>query len=200
MATEAAVDTTPTAAAESALDGWGPYKFGMTREAAQAIPGIAWQYHPAIELAKFHQTLNAMLLAQNANADESGFAFSMVGLVFSSDDKLITVVLNQNLSPDQCESTYKTILRNEEAKYGPFAPLEQRLPNPIGVSSSVENLPDGTSRYKAMNVPAAGIGPIYSADTWRSFDNGTIRARMVGNSGGSLQVCHVSLEFHSTAR
>src|ERR1700691_4825361 len=45
-ATTAAVDTPSTAAPDSPLDGWGPYKFGMTADQVRSFAGPKWLMIP----------------------------------------------------------------------------------------------------------------------------------------------------------
>jgi hypothetical protein len=182
--------------AQPSLDGWGPYKFGMTLDDVKAVPGITWNYIRPIDLQKFHKTLNASLSSTHANAEEGGLTFRFAGLFFNSDNKLIAVTLMQNIQ-DQCESTYQNVLRDEENKYGSFGPHEHP-PLPSVITSSVDNVPGGTSRYEYTEVQGPGAGyPIFSADTWRSFDSGrTMRVRMVG-SDQIKAGCQLSLAFQS---
>jgi beta-lactamase regulating signal transducer with metallopeptidase domain len=116
------------------LDGWGPFKFGMTLEQARAIPtpGLTWRFFPPPVYENFIVAPGDEMSGLNTRGPvkEFGFSFEHAGLEFTPKNGLVYIALTTNKTvstaesstPEACEDTFKKLLPALEEQYGTFGP------------------------------------------------------------------------------
>ena len=139
------------AGAAQALDGWGAYKFGLTPDAARAVPGqVFGPYSP-----KNLMNENRGAMGAKKNAPLFGLPWTL-DLLFNSSEKLneITLENEKKSSRDECEKTFLTVLAQLEKSYGGFAPLnpERKRNDTDTPPTSLEWRAQGASRYQFATV------------------------------------------------
>jgi hypothetical protein len=173
-ATEAAV-TTPAAA--SVLEGWGPFRFGMTPDKVQALPspGQPWK-SLAIPASPQFSTLTSL-----GPVKEFGFDFDVLGMTFKTQRGLLIIALSseKKIAAEDCRQSYLALVPAVEARYGSFAALGFTL-NP-GSPVSVHDIPGAKSQYRLFNTSNG-----FTMQAVRTFGPRTISLRggYVGGNGG----------------
>jgi hypothetical protein len=119
LAVFAALLATPVFGAQP-LDGWGGYKFGMSPDAARAVPGQVFGPYSAKNL--WNENKGAMGAKKQSMVYGLGWALN---LFFDSYEKLNEVSLEneRNSSRGDCEKNFLSILGQLEKSYGGFSPV-----------------------------------------------------------------------------
>lgn len=141
------------------LDGWGPFKFGMTPLQAHAVPDVPWREPvkrsrgapPAPDPAT-----TPFLMSRPMTSEYGPDTDVMLG--FNNEHKLmiITVSLKGTESAVDCETAFQKLLTRLDAKYGPFAPggakdqwtiLDRSIRGDMLERTTAHDLPGSRSRY-----------------------------------------------------
>jgi hypothetical protein len=144
------IAATPVLAATT-LDGWGAYKFGMTPDAARAVPGQSfgpysakniWNENKGSMGAKTHPLINGVSYDLNLYFDD---ASRLNGITLESE---------KQSSLGECGLAFLTLLGQQEKTYGGFAaaePERKRLDTDTP-PTSVEWKTQGASKYELATV------------------------------------------------
>src|SRR6185437_6539825 len=102
------------AIAQSKLDGWGQFKFGMTPDEARGVPGVSWK--PGAKTATV-TAMESLPMTSEYGPD------THVALAFNPDQKLreIRLFFTDMQSATDCEKAFQKTLTSFGAKYGAFA-------------------------------------------------------------------------------
>jgi hypothetical protein len=134
-----------------ALDGWSGYKFGMSPDAARAVPGqVFGPYSPK-------NLMNENRGAMGAKKDATLFGLPWaLDLFFDPSEKLneITLENERKSSRDDCEKTFLTVLAQLEKSYGGLSTVNpQRKRNDADTPpTSLEWRALGGSHYEFATV------------------------------------------------
>jgi hypothetical protein len=143
----------PAGGAET-LDGWNAYKFGMSPDAARAVPGQTFgPYSPK-------NLMNENRGAMSAKKPVSLFALPWtLDLFFNASEKLdeITLENEKKSSRNDCEKTFLTGLAQLEKSYGGFSTVNpQRNRNDADTPpTALEWRAQGASHYQFATVALA---------------------------------------------
>lgn len=185
----------PAFAAET-LDGWNGYKFGLSPNAARAVPGVSLGKYSAKNLQD--QDIGAMSAQKPVRMN--GMAFSL-DLVFEPPKRLskISVANQTRTTQPGCETRFIGMLSFLEKTYGGFAP-----PNPQRLKKNDrDELPSTVVwksraglRYQLTTVPLAEeTGYVWAArksDGRRSLD---VAATWSAKDGDRDIACLINVDF-----
>ena len=150
FAIAAALGVTPALAALP-LDGWGAYKFGLSPDAARAVPGQV--FGPFNPKNLWNENKGAM------GAKKPSLLFGQpwaLNLFFDSREKLngISLENEKKSSRDACEKTFLGTLAQMDKSYGGFAPVnpERKRVETDKPPTSLEWRAQGGSRYQFAAV------------------------------------------------
>jgi hypothetical protein len=136
------------------LDGWGPYKFGMSPDAARAVPGHTFGPYAAKNL--WNENKGAMGAKTHPKLDGVTYDFN---LFFDDSSKLNGIGLENEKKSTlaECGTTFLTLLDRQEKNYGAFAPVspERKRDATQTPPTSVEWKQQGGSRYELATVTLA---------------------------------------------
>jgi hypothetical protein len=138
------------------LDGWGAYKFGMSPDAARAIPGNSFKAYAAKNLwnenkgamgATTHPRINGVTYDLNLYFD--GVTSKLNGIGLENQKKNVTLT--------ECGLSFLALLSQQEKNYGGFAPVspERKRSTTDPLPTSVEWKQEGASRYELATVTLA---------------------------------------------
>ncbi len=149
----ALLGTLPVLAA-TPLDGWNGYKFGLSPDAARAVPGMVFGPYSAKNL------MNEDKGAMAAKKDVSlyGFAWTL-DLFFNAGQKLDAINLEneRKFSRQDCEKNFLTVLTQLEKSYGALTAVnpERKRNDADTPPTSLEWRMWGASRYQFATVALA---------------------------------------------
>jgi hypothetical protein len=133
------------------LDGWSGYKFGMSPDAARAVPGMIFGPYSAKNL--MDQNVGAMGAKKDAMVN--GLPY-VLDLFFDSAQKLNEITLDNEKKAAQpdCEQTFLTLLAQMEKIHGGFLPVNpQRQKNASDTPpASLVWKSQGASRYQLATL------------------------------------------------
>jgi hypothetical protein len=163
----AAMDSPSTIAPDSPLDGWGPYKFGMTADQVRSFAGPKWVMIPKPQWVQ--QSDSSFSLAAS---DEDQFGLHHVTVIeaFDAEQRLSSIHLSftrGGLTPDGCKARFEGLLTQLEAQYGAFEPGDDNWTGPAVDYSKADitrKLPNGQSQYRDI-VRENFQDPKYNPDT-----------------------------------
>ena len=193
-----------SATAQSKLDGWGQFRFGMTPDQARAAPGVSWP--PAVKTKA--NAANANANASTADAMESLPMTSEYGpdthvsLNFNADQKLQEIRLNftDTQSAADCENAFQKTLARLDAKYGAFAGNAKddwSVPGDSGQSllerTSPEKLAGSRSGYSRRTILPNISGLNLETEARRAFGTSWIELGMLQKGGKNG--CYRSIAF-----
>ena len=143
---------------QTALEGYGEFRFGMKLDQVRAIPGLTWLPFEATKVAAgtpFEMTSRTMKSRGATTIEGKRF---QIETYYNSQMELISVTfegLQRTVSPAICEQDFQEFLRKFEGRYGTFSPIDVPQTVNVGFSVSIEHrrLPGGSSSYQA-NVAA----------------------------------------------
>lgn len=150
----AVMAATPVLAA-TPLDGWGAYKFGLSPDAARAIPGHSFKPYAAKNL--WNENKGAMGATTRPKINGVSYDFN---LYFDSANQLNGIGLEnekKNVTLSDCGNAFLTLLAQQEKTYGAFAPVSPERPRDTAdtVPTSVEWKQEGGSRYELATLTLA---------------------------------------------
>ena len=161
----AAPDAPLPAGATPQLEGWGPYKFGMTGEEVLHAGPLDWHtYSAQAEDRSFD-----MVGDRRGEVDQFGLKPWSVVAEFDGDRRLSGIFLDNHrggLTEEGCKARFEDLLTRLEAQFGVFEPgddiFQQSFPQEK--SDETRSLPGGQSRYRDI-VRWNLQSPIYNPDT-----------------------------------
>ena len=138
------------ALAATPLDGWNGYKFGMSPDAARAVPGQTFGlYSPKNFLGE-----NKGAMGAKKNSIVYGLPWTLN--LFFADDKMNALSLEneKKSSLADCEKTFLTVLDALGKSYGGLAPVnpERARKDSDTPPTSLEWKTEGQSRYQLATV------------------------------------------------
>jgi len=195
----AAVDA--PARAQKKMDGWGPFKFGMTPEQARAVPGVSWR-----------RDINTpiMVMMHSLPMTSEYAPDTDVMLTFNADQKLMAIHLlfKGTQSAADCDKAFQNLLTRLDAKYGAFAPGGDRdlewftqdvlVRGGLLEDTSALKLSGSRSRYWRRTVLPNISGINLEAEAKRSFGSRSIEALMFQKDGSGKDGndgCHRTVAF-----
>jgi hypothetical protein len=141
---------TPALCAQ-ALDGWGAYKFGMSPDAARAVPGMT--FGPYSPKNIWNENKGAMGAKKQPTLYGQPYAFN---LFFDANEKLNEITLENEKKSSQadCGKAFLTLLAQLEKPYGSFSAVNpQRKRNDSDTPpTSLEWRAQGASHYEFAAV------------------------------------------------
>ena len=194
LASFALLLATPVLAAQ-AIDGWNSYKFGISPDAARAVPGIAFGLYSPKNL--MNENVGAM---SSKKAMLNGRAYTL-DLYFDGAQKLNRAYLENQINaarPD-CERRFLDLVALMEKSYGGFLAV-----NPQRQRSSADTPPvslvwkkQGPSSYQLSTIFLDGE----TASAWkaRNVQGGNyldISATWSGKTDDTQNACVTSLDFN----
>jgi hypothetical protein len=149
----ALLGTAPVLAA-TPLDGWNGYKFGLSPDAARAVPGMVFGPYSAKNL------MNEDKGAMAAKKDVSLYSFAWtLDLFFNAGQKLDAINLEneRKFSRQDCEKNFLTVLTQLEKSYGALTAVnpERKRNDADTPPTSLEWRMWGASRYQFATVALA---------------------------------------------
>jgi hypothetical protein len=144
---------TPVLGAQ-ALDGWGAYKFGLSPDAARAVPGMTFGPYAAKNL--WNENKGGLGAKKEPLLYGEPYAFN---LFFDSNEKLNEITLENEIKSSQsgCEKTFLTLLAQLEKPYGGFSAVnpERKRKDSDTPPTSLEWRSQGASHYEFAAVSFA---------------------------------------------
>ena len=175
------------------LDGWGSYKFGMSPDAARAIPGHSFRAYSAKNL--WNENKGAMGATTHPKIDGVTYDFN---LYFDANSKLNGIDLGnekKNVTLSDCGNAFLTLLGQQAKNYGGFAPVspERKRDTSQPVPTSVEWKAEGGSRYELATLTladeyayawrarkSAGVNYVEVHATWSAHPDSKTAACVIG--------------------
>jgi len=199
-AANAATETPGGRTAGRTLDGWGPFKFGMTPEQARAVPGVSWRGPNGSRPGAGAKPANVPIMMSRPMTSEYG-PDTGVFLAFNGEQKLmmIKLLLKDTEFATDCEKTFRTLLTRLDAKYGPFAPggakdewtiMDMVIRGGMLERTSAVSLPGSRSRYWHRTVLPNVSGLNLEAEAKHSSGSRSVELMMYqkdGNDGGCVR-------------
>ena len=183
------------AMAQSKLDGWGQFKFGMTPQEARAVQGMSWK--PAADKAAPVTAMESLPMTSEYGAD------THVALAFNADQKLheIRLYFTGAQSSADCEKAFQKTVTDFDKKYGAFAALGTAeawsVPGDSGQSllerTSSQKLPGSRSQYWRRSILPNISGLNLETETKRAFGSRAIELAMLQKNG--KDGCYRSISF-----
>jgi hypothetical protein len=140
--------------AATALDGWGGYKFGMSPDAARAVPGQTFGPYSAKNI--WNENKGAMGAKTEPVIDGVPYALN---LFFNDTSKLngISLEHEKKSSLGDCGGAFLTLLAQQEKSYGGFNPVdpEHKRDQTKTPPTSLEWKAQGGSRYELATITLA---------------------------------------------
>ena len=182
------------AAGASKLNGWGPFKFGMTPDEAHTAPDVSWKKSAADSTA-----MTSLPMASEYAPD------TLVTLKFNGDQKLTAINLSfqGSQSAAECEKAFQDSLKKLQVRYGAFAAegdkdawsIDDALTKGSDTleRTSVVNAPGGHSRYWRRAVLPNIAGLNLEADAKRVLGPRAIEVTMFQKDG--KESCHQGIAF-----
>jgi hypothetical protein len=185
---------TPALAAQ-AIDGWNGYKFGMSPDAARAVPGISFGPYSSKNL--MNEDVGAM---SSKMAMLNGRAYTL-DLFFNAAQKLNRAYLENQITAarPECEKRFLDLVTLMEKSYGRFLavnPQRRRSSADTPQVSLVWNK-QGANSYELATIFLNGE----TASAWRAR-NGQggkyvdIAATWSGKTDDARSACVTSLDFN----
>lgn len=148
------IGLTAPAFAAGALDGWNAYKFGMSPDAARAVPGqVFGPYNPK---NLWNENKGAMAAKKESVLYGQGWTLN---LFFDSNAKLNGIGLEneRKASREDCEKNFLSVLSALEKTQGGLAPVnpERKRLDSDTPPTSLEWRVAGASRYQLAVVSFA---------------------------------------------
>ena len=144
---------TPAPAA-TALDGWGAYKFGLSPDAARAIPGQTFGPYSSKNI--WNENKGSMGATTKPVINGVAYDFN---LFFDDVSKLNGISLeNEKQSAlGDCGQTFLTLLAQQEKNYGGFNPVDPVRKRDASQTppTSLEWKAQGGSRYELATITLA---------------------------------------------
>ncbi|HUO01133.1 MAG TPA: hypothetical protein VMU31_00010 [Rhizomicrobium sp.] len=183
------------------LDGWGPFRFGMTPDQAHAVPGFSWQHSintPVLSM------MNALPMTTEYGPDTN------VSLAFNSDKKLwrITLAFKDIEPAPDCEKSFLDTLGRLDRKYGAFAPggdkdtdwfiQDSLVRGGLLEQTSDRSLPGSRSRYWHRAILPNISGLNVEAEARHAAGLGAVEAITYQRDGDAKDWkngCHLSILF-----
>jgi len=181
------------AIAQSKLDGWGQFKFGMTPDEARGVPGMSWK--PGAKAATV-TAMESLPMTSEYGPD------THVALAFNPDQKLreIRLFFTDMQSATDCEKAFQKTLTSFGAKYGAFAGSAKddwSVPGDAGQSllerTSAQKLPGSRSGYSRRAILPNISGLNVEAEARRAFGRNWIELEMLQKDG--KDGCYRSIAF-----
>jgi len=189
------------AVADTAPDGWGQFRFGMTLEQAHAVPGFSWR--------------------RDVNTPTMAMMFSLpmttkygpitdVALTFNADKKLYGIRLSpgDTHSAANCEKSFLDTLSRLDKKYGTFAPGGEKDINWFSQDNFIRggllertsalNLPGSRSKYWHRVILPNTSGVNVEAEAKYSLGARSIEVLMYqkdGDEKDGKSGCHRTIAF-----
>ena len=183
------------ATAQSKLDGWGQFKFGMTPDEARGVPGASWK--PAADKKAPVTAMESLPMTSDYGPD------THVALAFNADQKLreIRLYFNDAQSPADCEKAFQKTVTDFDKKYGAFAALGTSeawsVPGDSGQSllerTTSQKLPGSRSQYWRRSILPNISGLNLETETKRAFGSRAIELAMLQKNG--KDGCYRSIAF-----
>jgi hypothetical protein len=133
------------------LDGWNGYKFGMSPDAARAVPGQTFGPYSSKNL----MNENKGAMAAKKESPLYGLSWAL-NLFFDSNGKMNALSLEneKKSSRDACEKTFLNVLAQLEKSYGGLSPVnpERKRKETDTPPTSLEYRLQGASRYQFATV------------------------------------------------
>jgi hypothetical protein len=144
------------ALADTALDGWGPYKFGMTPDQVRAIPGATWNDLKKIPMAGAGATLDSK---KPITALDGKYAAQFT---FDAANHLTMIDLGRSMEIQQpaCNAQAGKLTAAAEQVYGPFQP-DQTLVKSTTPGITYQAV--GKSRFLVQSSDTQDIGKVVIA-------------------------------------
>lgn len=198
----AALAASGAATAAPSLNGWGPFKFGMTPLEAHAVPDVPWR-EPAKRPPGAPPAPNPAttpFLMSRPMTSEYG-PRTTVMLNFNPEHKLnmIHLSFSDAQSATDCEKTFQKLLTRLDAKYGAFAPggakdewvIQDRLVRGGMLERTTEHgLPGSRSRYWHRTVLPNISGLNLETEAKHASGSRSVEVMMYqkdGKDGGCVQ-------------
>ena len=141
---------TPVLAA-TALDGWGGYKFGISPDAARAVPGQSFGPYSAKNI--WNENKGSMGAKTQPVINGVAYAFD---LFFDDASKLNGISLENETqsSLGDCGSGFLLLMAQQEKTYGGFNPVdpERKRDESQTPPTSLEWKSQGASRYELATI------------------------------------------------
>jgi hypothetical protein len=178
-----------------ALEGWSGYKFGMSPDAARAVPGMIFGPYSAKNL--MNQNVGAMGAKKNALVN--GLPY-VLDLFFDSSQKLNEITLDNEKKASQpdCEKTFLTLLGQMEKIHGGFSPVtpQRQKNNADTPPASVVWKSQGASRYELATLALDDE----TASAWKArktvgANSVEIAATWSGKEGSSQTPCVMAIDY-----
>jgi hypothetical protein len=197
----AGMPSVSNAVADSPLDGWGQFRFGMTLEQAHAVPGFSWR-----------RDINAPAMAMMFSlpmTSEYGPSTNVL-LNFNGDKKLYDIRLSptDSQSAANCEKSFLDTLSRLDRKYGVFVPGGEKDINWFAQDilirggllerTSSLNLSGSRSKYWHRIILPNTSGVNVEAEAIHSFGSRSIEVLMYQKDGDrkdGKSGCHRSIAF-----
>jgi hypothetical protein len=149
----AALAAPSQAQAAESLNGWGPFKFGMTPDRARALPapGQAWKYTPPYH---FPMSDNVSILSSEGPVTAFGDEFVRAGMSFETGKGLTSIYLHgeKKVPAEDCEKSFQALVTNLEARYGSFVPGYR-----LFEGAAVRQIPGSKSQYQYASGAFNGV-------------------------------------------
>jgi hypothetical protein len=176
-------------AADTTLDGWGDFHFGMSIDQARQVQSVAWG---AIQTPPG----SISILPSSSEVSDFGLKFRL-RLFFGAADGLegISLDRDEETKPQDCRGHFENLLAALEKRYGAFVPRQPTAPR--GMAPSVASL--GASQYGVRVVPFGSGGTILNAQARHTFGTRVVEVAAFGRDSGSLgnSFCGLRLIFQS---
>jgi hypothetical protein len=178
------------------IDGWNGYKFGMSPNAARAVPGVTFGPYSAKNL--MNENVGAMA---SKKAQLNGRDYTL-DLYFDASQKLNRAFLenqiNASSQPD-CEKRFLDLVSLMEKTYGGF-----KAPNPQRARNNAETPPmslvwkkQGVSGYQLSTVFLEGeTASAWKARVTQAKNTMDISATWSGKPEDKRNACVTSLDFN----
>lgn len=185
---------TPAWAAQP-IDGWNGYKFGMSPDAARAVPGATFGPYSAKNL--LNENVGAMA---SKKVQLNGRDYTL-DLYFDASQKLNRAFLQNQINASQpdCEKRFLDLVTLMEKTYGPFKPA-----NPQRQRSDADK-PQVSLVWKNVGASGYQLSTVFLDDetvsAWKSRNTQgkhylDIAAAWSGKAQDTHNACVTTLEFN----
>jgi hypothetical protein len=204
-------------AAETALEGWDQYKFGMTPDQVRAIPGITWDepkansYPPTASQPQNNPQILppnefiASTMRSSSAVNKYGFEFSVTALFDAQMtlNEIYSQHYSEGQSPEECEQQFQKLLEVFEMRYGAFVPgynpVEHDQRGNADVTAVWRDLLGAKSRYAFLTFEKRRVGTdkdvSYAAGAIHVFGPSSVQVSFVYFPFVSKSSCSVFFYF-----
>jgi beta-lactamase regulating signal transducer with metallopeptidase domain len=188
------------------LEGWGPFKFGMTPDQVLAAAP------PDLSCGPYNDTARSLACRNSARGPIREFSsdFNTIYMSFGDDRHLYAVgpVYDHRVREpaesgakfiDECGALYQKLQPAVEATYGSLAPLPQDIHGWIGATTVARDISGTGSRYEYTVRPKQNNFPIFGTHidmkARRMFGERYVDLAAMINILDSSSYCLIALEF-----